>query len=418
MTAAPWYLDDWPSDDELDDREPAQVVHLPKRTSWTAAELMTVVFPAPRWAVPGILPVGLTVFAGAPKIGKSWLVLNLAVAIALGGKALGRIDVTGGDVLYLALEDNGPRLQRRLKAVLGDDPAPARLTLSIACEPLTAGGAERITEWLDAHPDARLVVVDVLARVRGTKAKNTDAYEADYAAMSVLKRIADDYNVAVDVVHHTRKAESADFLDTVSGSQGIAGGVDTVMVLTRSRGSAGAVLKITGRDVEEAELALNFDAPTGTWKMLDGPAGDYDLSSERRRILTVLRTDEGLAPKQIAEAAGVKYDVVKHLVRKMVDAGQLDTDGNGHYFPVHSVHSVHHERETAGQGAADGERPPTPPFTAIHRDPSGGSERGERGSERGEGADEASNPHEHSLLHPHGEHSERSERESEGGTDQ
>lgn len=323
----------------------------PRRTAWTAAELMATDFPEPRWAVPGLLAEGLNLLAGAPKLGKSWMALNLSVAIASGGHALGRIPVDTGDVLYLALEDNPRRLQRRLTAVLGDDPAPARLTLAVECEPVPAGGRERIAGWLDTHPDARLVVVDVFTKVRGQTSERANRYEADYLAMSHLKSLADEYEVALLVVHHTRKMASEDFLDAVSGTQGIAGAADAVLVLTRSRGAAGGVLKVTGRDVEEAEHALDFDAHRGTWKLLDGPASDYTLSTERRAIVAAVRDTPGITPKAIADAAGVKYDVVRQLVRKMVDDGQLDTDGGGHYLPVndpplllvHSIHSVHSE---------------------------------------------------------------------------
>ncbi|MEJ7703487.1 MAG: AAA family ATPase [Geodermatophilaceae bacterium] len=120
---------------------PAAVHPMPLRTSWTAAELMACDFPEPRWAVPGIIAEGLTLLAGAPKVGKSWLALGLGIAVATGGKALGALDVTAGDVLYLALEDPPRRLQERLAKVLAHSPAPSRLTLSIACEPIPAGGA-------------------------------------------------------------------------------------------------------------------------------------------------------------------------------------------------------------------------------------------------------------------------------------
>jgi hypothetical protein len=308
------------------------------RTSWNAVELMATDFPEPRWAVDGIIAEGASLLAGAPKLGKSWLALNLSVAIASGGHALGKVRCDEGDVLYLALEDNGRRLQSRMRMVLQGAPPPPRLSFAISCEPLLDGGADRIREWLDKHPDARLVIVDVFTRVRGAVSDKANRYEADYIAMSIVKAIADDYGVAILVVHHTRKASAEDFLDAVSGTQGIAGAADAVLVLSRSRGRAQAVLKVTGRDVAEAEYPLDFDAGIGTWKLLDGPASDYEVSDERRRILHALRESEGLGPKAIAEAADVKYDVVKHLVRRMVDDGQLDTDGNGHYF--HSLHSL------------------------------------------------------------------------------
>ncbi|MGI8701240.1 MAG: AAA family ATPase [Nocardioidaceae bacterium] len=98
------------------------------RTSWTAAELMACEFPEPRWAVPGIIAEGVTLLAGAPKVGKSWLALGLGIAVATGGKALGALDVMEGDVLYLALEDPPRRLQDRLAKVLSGATATGRLT--------------------------------------------------------------------------------------------------------------------------------------------------------------------------------------------------------------------------------------------------------------------------------------------------
>lgn len=313
-----------------------------RRTSWNAVELMSQEFPPPRWAVPGVIAEGLSFCAGAPKAGKSWLGLGLAVAVASGGVALGRIPVEEGDVLYLALEDVPRRLKERLAKVLAGEPAPERLTIAVECAAIPEGGAERLRHWLAEHPAARLVVVDVFAKVRGRASDRASLYEADYLAASQLKAIADEFGVAVVALHHTRKAPADhDFLDAMSGSQGLAGAADAVVVLTRARGQAQAVLRVTGRDVEEAEYALTFDASLGAWSLLDGPAAHWMVSDERRRILEAVTTTEGLGPKAIAEASGVSYDVVRHLVRKLVDEGLLDTDGNGHYFPLHSVHTVH-----------------------------------------------------------------------------
>jgi hypothetical protein len=302
------------------------------RTSWNAAELMGLAFPEPRWAVPGLLAEGLNLLVGPPKLGKSWLALNIAVAVAAGGKALGSIDVDQGDVLYLALEDTGRRLQSRLRAILGTGQAPERLTLTTACETLYKGGQARISGWLDNHPDARLVIVDVFTKVRGHTDDKTNRYESDYLAISALKSIADEYGVAMLVVHHTRKAQSDDFIDAVSGTQGLAGAADAVLLLTRSRGSANAELKITGRDVEEADHALDFDPQTGTWKLLAGIASDYNLADTRRRVLTLVRAEGPLSPKVIAERLEVAPATIRQTCPRMVEAGQLDTDGTGRYF--------------------------------------------------------------------------------------
>ncbi len=282
--------------DEVVARNDGKVVGVfQRRTSWTAAELLSYEFPALTWAVRDLLAAGLTILAGPPKVAKSWWALNIAVAVAAGGKALGRIHVDAGAVLYLALEDTGRRMQDRLRKVLGDSPAPGGLMLAMECERMP-DGADRIRAWLTEHPDARLVVVDVFARVRARADPRMGLYEADYAAASTLKSIADEFGIALLVVHHTRKGAADDFLDSVSGSQGLAGCADAVLVLSRARNTAQAVLKVTGRDIEEAQYALEFSADIGAWQMLDGPATDYELGETRRRILEYVRRARGRNP--------------------------------------------------------------------------------------------------------------------------
>jgi hypothetical protein len=311
------------------------------RISWTAAELVAEEFPEPRWAVPGIVPEGCTLLAGPPKVGKSWLTLDLGVSVSTGGKALGRLDVPAGPVLYLALEDPPRRLKDRLLKVLAGDPAPPTMTLATSCPPLPEGGDKRIAAWLAQHPDARLVVVDVFTRMRGPKPPGSSPYEADYAAVAQMKAVADAYGVALILVAHVRKQEADDFLETVSGTNGLAGAADAVAVLRRPRGKADGELRITGRDVEEATFALEFAADLGAWQLLEGPAAEHVLANTRATILAAVRKEPGIRPRQIANATKLEHALVKKTVQRMVNAGQLDTDGNGRYFlPVSPVSPV------------------------------------------------------------------------------
>jgi hypothetical protein len=178
------------------------------RTSYTAADLMTMEFPEPRWAVPGIISEGVNLLAGPPKVGKSWLSLGLGLSVALGSKAMDAVPVEGGPVLHLALEDTPRRLQSRIGKVLAGRPAPAGLTLATACPPIPQGGDEAIGAWLDANRDARMVIIDVFAKMRGMSSPGMSAYDADYQAVGRVKRIADNYGVAIVLVHHVRKAGS------------------------------------------------------------------------------------------------------------------------------------------------------------------------------------------------------------------
>jgi hypothetical protein len=334
---------------EPTDRDPRS------RTYWTAAHLMMAELPEPRWAVPDIVPEGLSLLVGSPKVGKSWAALGLALAVARGGAALGAVDVEEGDVLYLALEDGPRRLRDRLGSLLGGDEAPDRLAFLTRAPRVDEDLVDRLTAWTETVREPRLIVIDVLARVRPPVDGRGSMYNADYAVAEPLQAFATHHGLAVLLVHHTRKAPSDDFLATVSGTHGLAGAADAVLVLTRSRTEADAVLAVTGRDLNEAEHALTFDKEVGAWRML-GDARVFAMSPERRAIVAVVEEAGALKPKAIAARSDVGYGTVKHLVGKMVDAGQLDTDGHGTYLPVHPVHFVHRPGQN-GERSERGERP-------------------------------------------------------------
>ncbi|MEU6409649.1 AAA family ATPase [Microbispora sp. NPDC046933] len=313
----------------------------PFRTSWTADELMAMTFPETRWAVPGVIAEGRNLLAGPPKVGKSWLSLATAIAVAGGGKALEAIPVEPGPVLYLALEDTPRRLQSRMRKILNNNPAPRDLTLATSCPTLPQGGEEAIARWLERNPGARMVVIDVFAKVRGTTAPGLSAYDADYAAMGRAKRLADSYGVAVVLVHHVRKMGSDDFLAEVSGTNGLAAAADATLVLKRARGTADGMLHVTGRDVEEAEYAMSFQPAAGIWHLLDGLPEDHTLSDTRAAILRHVRANPGDTPKAIADAIGLGYDNVKKTCQRMASDGQLCVDAAGRYrLPGTSVPAV------------------------------------------------------------------------------
>jgi hypothetical protein len=301
------------------------------RTSWTAIDLMAADFPPPNWAVPGIIAEGVTLLCGPPKVGKSWLSLGLALAVAAGSKALDTISVHGGPVLYLALEDTPRRLQSRIGKILDGQPAPAGLTLATECPPMPQGGDEAISAWIDRNRDARMVIIDVFAKIRGTSPLGASAYDADYAAVGRIKRVADAYGIAIVLVHHVRKAASEDFLAEVSGTNGIAGAADATLVLKRPRGQADGQLFVTGRDVDETEYALGFQPAAGAWTLLDGPPTDHTLHDTRAAILHWLRTHGTAAPKAIADATGLTHDAVKKTCQRMLASSQLACDPAGRY---------------------------------------------------------------------------------------
>jgi hypothetical protein len=308
-----------------------------ERNGWprtlTAAELLGLELSPIRWSVPGLVPEGVTLLAGKPKLGKSWMALSIAIAISTGGVALGARPVEEGDVLYMALEDNHRRLRKRLEKLLTEE-APERLHIATEWPRMDEGGAEALKRWLDAHPDARLVVVDILKRVRPRTSPNRSVYDADYEALEAMQRLAAEHEVGILVVHHLRNLGATDPLDEISGSTGLSGGADGVLVLKRDRGRADAYLHVTGREIEEeAELALRWDADLASWTLV-GDAEEYRVSQERQDIVRVLvEAGEPMTPKEVAEFLDKSANTVKYLMWRMSKDGQLTTVGKGRYSP-------------------------------------------------------------------------------------
>jgi hypothetical protein len=310
---------------------PREFVRRNPPETFTATELMAEDLPPVKWVVPDILPEGVTILGGKPKMGKSWLALGLGIAVASGGIALGVKPVERGEVLYLALEDNRRRLQKRLRKLLTAEP-PARLHIATEWSRMDESGDEDLGEWLAGHPEARLVVVDILKKVRPKASVHRSVYEADYEALEAMQGLAGKYGIALLVVHHLRKLGASDPLDELSGSTGLSGGADGILVLKRDRGRADAYLHVTGREIEEeTELALRWNADLASWT-LAGDAEEYRLSEERQAVLGVLGRAAGpMSPKEIAEALDKSVGSIKVLLGEMVKAGQVANPSYGKY---------------------------------------------------------------------------------------
>lgn len=218
----------------------------------TAQELLEEPIAEADWVIEDLLPVGAHIFAGAPKIGKSWMVLAMGLAVSM-GQPFWDYTVCQGAVLYLCLEDTYARVKKRLWKLT--DEANNSFYLANSASTIKDGLAEQIEYFVIAHPDLKLVFIDTFQKVRNPTGDNI--YAADYGDFSALKAVADKHNLAMMVVHHTRKMADEDIMNTVSGSSGITGSADSIWVLKRaSRGVGDATLTITGRDVEFRELKL------------------------------------------------------------------------------------------------------------------------------------------------------------------
>lgn len=293
-----------------------------------AETLLATEFEELRYVIPGYVVEGLTIVAGKPKLGKSWLAYDFAIAVASGGLAMGSIECEQGDVLYLALEDNHRRAKSRIQTVMPPlrKFSLKRLQLQFTAPTIDSGLLPELDKWRIRSKNPRLIIIDVLAKVKPPQKKNQGVYAADYDAITPLQKYASEHRLAVVVITHTRKQEADDTLETVSGTNGLTGAADSILIL--SRDANGSILYGRGRDIEEIETAMLFDA--GKWSVL-GHAGEVRKSDERKKIIQVLMENGELSPAEIAKLTGLKSVNVRQLLRKMVKAGDVSQPRTGSY---------------------------------------------------------------------------------------
>lgn len=334
-------------------------------------------FPQLEYAVEGLIPEGLGLVVAPPKKGKSWFVASIGLAVASGGLALGVIQVTQRPVLYLALEDGDRRLQSRFRRILGSGvPIPVGMYRIIKATPAEAITA--ISEFMELHAEARpLVILDTLGKVKPPKKPGEESYLADYKVGSQLKELADAVpGSCLLIVHHTRKTESADFVDTVSGTQGLAGSVDFVHVLNRKRHEDNAILSVTGRDIIEAEYALTAD--DGILWRLDGA----DLSAARDAVdqrsaeasvgdrqtvvyRTVVAADGPVTAGDIAAATGMTNDHAGQYLRRLVAAELIHKEGRGVFSLGPATRASHLDLVQDSESEQDLEELPESPCNGV-----------------------------------------------------
>lgn len=227
-------------------------------------DLMELNLPPQSFTVRGLLPQGLSILGGAPKIGKSWLMLDLCIRVAK-GEPLWGMETKRGTTLYLCLEDTLRRIQHRLNCITED--VPANAYFATASGTLADDLEAQILQFIREHPDTVLVVIDTFQMIRGNS--NEPSYGGDYDEIQKLKRIADSQRISLLLVHHLRKQGDRDPINKLSGTTGITGAVDCVFVLDKSRRREdAATLVCTGRDIEHRELELRFSKDEFVWNLM------------------------------------------------------------------------------------------------------------------------------------------------------
>ncbi|WP_302779180.1 phage NrS-1 polymerase family protein [Anaerotruncus colihominis] len=245
----------------------------------SARDLQKANLPPVKYLVDGMLPEGTTLLTAASKIGKSWMVLHLALCIAAGEPFMGH-KVTQCGVLYLALEDSLNRLQDRMNKILQGKPAPEHFYFSTKAPDMDHGLLEMLDEHLTQHPETKLIIIDTLQKVRGQAISSKEhQYAQEYREMGNVKAYMGEKGVSVVFVHHNRKMKDDDDpFNMISGTNALMGAADTIWTITKAkRDSAEATLHITGRDVFQSDTVITFNQDTGTWKAIGSEA---DVAAE------------------------------------------------------------------------------------------------------------------------------------------
>lgn len=336
-------------------------------TTITGSTLLTTDYAQRQDVIADVLPAGCTLLAGNAKDGKSLLAYHLAACVATGKLFLGQFPVQQGEVLFFALEDGERRGQERLRRQgeqLGVEPeAFEQIHFRFWDAPKLGLGFERLlTQWITDHPQTRLIIIDILEKIRPPRSEFAELYRTGYATTAPLTRVAQEQNVALLVVHHSNKNPHSDPRLLVSGPMSVLGGADNAWLLRRPYGEEEADLIIAGRDIPEQEWALHF--AEGLWS-LEGTLSDCRMSRERREVLEVLHEERaGMRPYQLALAMGKKAPSMRSLLRKMREDGLVAVDDAGLYTALVDPPSVHGVHDEASRPRVPGPLPdpaPSPP---------------------------------------------------------
>lgn len=281
---------------------------------WTVEQLLTHTFTGPKWIVQGYIPVGLTILAGRPKVGKSWLALQLARDAAKDGIKS----------LYIALEDSPRRIQERIE--LQGFASDSNLEFVFEMPALSNGGQE----WFETEQitnSYQLIIIDTFGRASNGLDDMQDMSEMT-KIMGGLQRMAMDNDSAVLLIDHHKKPSGmgADPIDDILGSTGKAAVCDCAMGLYKEHGKGGATLKITGRDMEARDEALSWNGLKCEWEF-EGDAYLVRANSEKGRILDAIQaiSNEGTDPtvKAISKRTGMAASNVSDSIRALVRDGAI-----------------------------------------------------------------------------------------------
>ena len=306
-------------------------------------DIYGMVFSPKEWIIKGILRSGLYILAGAPKVGKSFLVGQIAYHVST-GRPLWGYPVHRSPVLYMALEDDHQRLQERMFRMFGVE-STKDLYFSISAKNLREGLEEQIAGFVKDHPGTRLIIIDTLKKIRPGD-DDTYSYARDYADITQLKKIADDNGICLLLVHHTRKKEDeSDAFNTVSGTNGLTGAADGSFIFAKKRRTdSDAVLQFTGRDLQDQIFYLSKNRETLTWELDRVEVEDFTAPPDPvliavSQIVTADTPQWSGSPTELAEALSENISPIALTKHLNVNAGRLQKD-----------YSIQYRRKTLHEG--------------------------------------------------------------------
>lgn len=344
---------------------------------FNGADLMKMQLPEIRWAVEGLLPQGLAILAGGPKLGKSWLIYSVCAAVGMGGLVLGHFPSKLGKALYLALEDSKRRLQDRLRSLCEIEPGIEAGLGNVDFQTSwprfdDEGGLELLEAYVakNVEQGLKLVVIDTAAKVAPkAKSKSLNAYENDSIIMGRIKALADKHGICILIVTHLNKLNSSnrDPFDAITGSTGQFGTADTALLLVRTRGADAAKLMSTGRDIDGNTYGLRWLQPGWTCGGIDNGPEASKVTPERQVVLEVFKNADGpLSPAMVAHATGKTSNSITKLIKKLSQEGVVVCVGYGLYSLVdrqsgQSVHDGQSGQSGQSDSACGGVSQPTLP---------------------------------------------------------
>ena len=299
-----------------------------RKPIYTAAELMKLELPPPQWLIEGLLPEGLTVLSGAPKIGKSWLSLQIALSITTASPLFGRAPASEKSVLLLALEDNKRRLQDRISKC-GLTPSE-NFCLTTEWQ----DGVSGLKQFLLDNRNIKLCIIDTLAVFLPSQdAKGRNAYDADVTRMRELHNLRRDTGTSLLMIHHDKQGEDSDWASKMNGSSGVIGTADTLIRLSvQKRGSKQAKLQVTGRDVADLELNLKLDDTTMSWQIYK-EQDDRQLTALQNDVLQLVPlTPASIRSREIANKLAKEQSQISDILKKLTNRGFI-------FSPVYSEYS-------------------------------------------------------------------------------